>query len=386
MNPIISYGTNLSRAHDLKQIRLFELLYRCKSSTFSHETDYHTKKLKKEELPFYLPSGIFTKNSIDGIIPDSYTNIVCIDIDYQNKDTTDIPDEELLTLKGYLINNLPENSILFISNSISKKGIYILFKLNFENTKYQQDKPNKTLEQIKARHTLFYQYAYETTKHTLSTYTPLRHSYQPQIDKLNNLNRARIISSDSTAYLNEQATLFIPETYLQNYLNELNLKNNLKNSTNTNNTSRSPHQNVVSVTPSKCSEFFKLATTWATNKFGTYQKGNRNKFIHHVASALNNLGVPKETAIELISTNILNTTTDSISDEFKRSILNGYARTDQFGTYIINSDLSLKERVLKLINKKYSYLAKVEESKSLPILDELQVLNDIFDYLSEKFE
>jgi hypothetical protein len=39
----------------------------------------------------------------------------------------------------------------------------------------------------------------------------------------------------------------------------------------------------------------------------------------------------------------------------------------------------VKERLLTLIEKKYSYLAKIDQKKSLPLLDEIEILREVYE-------
>ena len=371
----ISLGrSGVANAHNLTSHDLATLLTNLTTREYPTQDIYRNLPTKdhqdnyKKTLPFFIPTGRFNSNNVEGIDPTTYTNIVCLDIDLIDKENVskDI-NQQIESLYNTLTQDLTNKS-LYISQSISGKGIYILFHCRIEGANVERE---LTLDQIKQRHELYYTYTSHITNEILT-----KHNYSNtfKIDHLPNLNRARIISSNLGGYINLDSTITIPRTYIESYLTKKEEEQKNKR------TSRSTSANVDKIT-----QHYQLSKHWATNTHGEFvygKKGNQNSFIHHLASALNNLGIDKETAITLIYQDLLskdNDTLDKVPRGYLDPIDTAYKRTDQFGTYQLHSNKDVKERLLTLIEKKYSYLAKIDQKKSLPLLDEIEILREVYE-------
>jgi len=354
----ISAGNNISQAHNLTETTLTKVLDIIKTRPLNNT--------KKESAPFYLPSGIFTKNSIDGIVPESYTGLVCIDID-------NVPDGtlELLRESIYRFGHEYDQSInpfKAIIKSISN-NLYILI---------QTTNKDHTL------HKFYYDCAYNLVV-TMLEYLELQH-LNLKVDYLPNINRARFLSYDRNL-IQINFSYYDPSSQdIAFALSKISRppQQNVELIAQQNVESQAQSQNVGQ---NNTEQSLLLADAWATAKHGKFihnQKGNRDNWLHHIASGANNLGIPKQDLVTyLLEEYYTNQETGEIYDTYttnvsgvNRPIDSAYSRTDQFGTLILHSDKPLKVRLQSLINKKLIYLSKNEE-KSVYLLDEINLLNDL---------
>lgn len=352
---LISAGHTIKQAHDLKTLTLKEVFNLIKTNT-------KLSTIPKDSAPFYLPSGTFTKNSNEPSSVDTYSGIICIDIDNVKENTY---------IKNLLVEEYKLNGLLAAVSSISN-NVYLLF---------QTDNKDKD------KHKYYYDIIYTDVLYFINKIDDIEQNIK--VDYLPNINRARFFSYDKDIITIDESTIrpykVSPNLKIwvdrQQREQQREQKEQKQKREKSNNTTLALH----------------LAHTWSTTKHGTFnlkESGNRNQFIHDFSSAANNLGVPKDITIEYIQTNYY---TDSetgeqydITDKYNsltstvmRAINNGYSRTDQFGTYILHSDLSLSDRIEEAINKKMLYLSKIDEKKSLPLLNEIQLLSDVLEELNK---
>jgi hypothetical protein len=332
-NMKLSLAQRITSPHDLYSVSLDALVHAIK-------TRPDLIGATKQETPFYLPSGTFTKNNMEGCT--EHTGLFCIDVDNVT-DTTD-------TTKLAILQTDLAPHVVLIANSYTAPNFYILIKTDHTSTDPK-----------------LHQATYHAIIDKLSSYDLFNNNNK--LDKVtSNINRARFLSHDPNLYYLPNATpLKISVTSL---------------STNQNVGSLSTNQNVDTI-----SQYLSLAHSWATVKHGHFDpdvKGNRNAFIHHFASAANNLGIPKKLVTDYLVKHYR--TYDRNDFGNVTAIDSAYKRTDQFGTYIIHSDRTMEERINHHINKKLAYLATLDEKKSLYLLDEINLLKDILDKATWKSE
>jgi hypothetical protein len=359
----LSIGQTIRQAHDLTTTTLENVLQLIKTEP---KLAKYNKDDPNNPLPFYLPSGTFSKNTSDTSNNTEYSGIICIDID-------NIPAELTRWLKKALYNIYYSSGMIASVSSISN-NIYLLFTTTNKDNKHHQ---------------LYYDIIYQDVVYIINNIISRKKEYEDiKLDYLPNLNRARYLSYDPDI-------LIVEPEYQKPYHLSQPLQEQIKRE----------YKRIKSVTSTKCGSsesqsatsqksetnyptYLDLATAWNTHRYGKFnlkESGNRNKFIHDFASATNNLGVPKELAITYIQDTFFTDTETGeqhhIDDEFVRAIDNAYSRQDQFGTYQIESDLSLPNRLEELINKKLLYLSKIDESKSLYLLNEINLLKDLMEQI-----
>jgi hypothetical protein len=315
----LSYGKLITQPHDLHNVSLDALVRAIKTRTDLINS-------QKSLTPFYLPSGTFTQNNLSGCT--QHSGLFCIDID----DCTDD------SIKNAILDSPLKDNVTLIAHSYTAPNFYILIKTTHESTDPSDHSS-----------------AYE---HLLTLLPTILQGKADKVTK--NINRARFLSNDPNCYYNDNAHPL-----------QLNVK--VKRS-------QSPLQNVGTSN----TDYLNLAASWATSKHGEFHpdvKGNRNAWLHHFASAVNCLGIESSALAPYLKS--VYPTYDENDFGNLTAINSAYKRVDQFATYILHSDRPLLDRLKTIIDKKIRYVATQEQNKVLYLLDEINLLRDVYEQLKK---
>jgi len=240
-----------------KSIDLSELHALIKSKVFFQIINEYRSQANdsiKRKLDYITPAGIFTKRNNDSIV--EFSGLIMLDFD-------DI--ENIVELKNSLIN--AQYSPCFMYISPGGRGLKVIYQIDLEEDTYHEY--NEMLFQ----------------------YVKMVSGSEADI-KCKDISRASFLSYDPEVYYNEDASVlkgsFIADvrkiTYEQSALInsgnilDLHLKNEQE--------SRCNSDIDIMI---KCME-----------KEQTFQAGNRNNFILHLAASLNRIGVPKDAATRIL--------------------------------------------------------------------------------------